>query len=391
MQEFLDLRTLSINNILISVSFASCLWIYSSHHSQFKGIRSVACAFFISSSAFLLMGLRSYIPDFLSILLPNILLVLSMSLIHCGFVSFYQLNNRIVQLFHGIMLLVMMVLATYFTYIDNNVNARIVLISFIVSLQCLYIMRTLFRVHHKANLAIALSFLLFAAFFALRGFLTLSEDSLTDFMAAGLIHSVSVFVYELIVVITSFGMVWIVSYKVQRVLAKQASHDPLTKVLNRRALEEIVNTEHSRSLRNGVPLSIIMLDIDHFKLINDRYGHGRGDDVLVEIANILVENTRQYDCIARFGGEEFIILLPNTSLNEANIIAEGLRLKIAEYEFDLNTEGCLKVTASFGVSEFDLLKDGWLNVLERADSGLYEAKETGRNKVIVFNSNNQDA
>jgi diguanylate cyclase (GGDEF)-like protein len=252
-------------------------------------------------------------------------------------------------------------------------------------------MRTLFRVHNKANLAIALSFLLFAAFFALRGFLTLSEDSLTDFMAAGLIHSVSVFVYELIVVITSFGMVWIVSYKVQRVLAKQASHDPLTKVLNRRALEEIVNTEHSRSLRNGVPLSIIMLDIDHFKLINDRYGHGRGDDVLVEIANILVENTRQYDCIARFGGEEFIILLPNTSLNEANIIAEGLRLKIAEYEFDLNTEGCLKVTASFGVSEFDLLKDGWLNVLERADSGLYEAKETGRNKVIVFNSNNQDA
>lgn len=391
MQEFLDLRTLSINNILMSVSFSACLLIYSAYHSQFNGIKQTAYGFLISSCAFLLMGFRNYIPDFLSILVPNILLVISMAFIHLGLVNFYKFDARMVQRFHGLIILVMAVLATYFTYFDNNVNARIVTISFFVGSQCFFIMKTLLRVHHKANLTIAASYLAFGLFFMTRGFLTLLENPLDDFMQAGLLHSLSIVVYELLVAVTSFGVVWIVSYNVQRSLTKQASHDPLTKVLNRRALENIVNTEHSRSLRNNASLSVIMLDIDHFKLINDRHGHGKGDDVLVEIANVLLENTRQYDSIARFGGEEFIILLPNTALSEANIIAETLRLKIENHEFNLTAKSSLKITASFGVSEFDLIKDGWLNVLERADRGLYQAKATGRNKVIVFNSNNQDA
>lgn len=227
---------------------------------------------------------------------------------------------------------------------------------------------------------------LFAIFFVVRAYITADEETLTDFMNGGLLHSLSVFVYELMVIVSSFGMVWLVSYKVHGVLREQASHDPLTKVLNRRALENIVNAEHSRSLRSNVSMSVIMLDIDHFKRINDQYGHCVGDEVLVELANLLIKNTRQYDSIARVGGEEFIILLPDSTLEQAKVIAENLRLKISDHDFKTSNDETLKVTASFGATECDLVKDGWVKVLQRADAGLYQAKAEGRDKVIVYNT-----
>lgn len=375
----------------MSLSLAACLLIYSTYHSEFRGVKQTAYAFIISSIGSLLIVMRSYTPDIISLVLPHVLYILSMALVHLGFVYFYQFDDRMVKRFHGVMILTMAVFASFFTYIDNNVNARIVVLSFFVSIQCFYIMRTLLKGHNKANLTIAISYLLFSLFFLARALLTLSEDFIGDIMDAGLMHSLAVVVYELLVTVTSFGMVWIVSYSVQRVLSEQASHDPLTKVLNRRALESTIDNEHARSLRNDSPLSVIMLDLDHFKRINDRFGHARGDEVLIEIASVLTKNTRPYDSIARFGGEEFIMLLPNTSIEQAEVIAENLRMKIAEHDYNFKPEDGIQVTASFGVTECNLVKEGWLNILERADSGLYKAKAAGRNKVVVHNANNEDA
>jgi len=391
--EFLDLRTLSINNIVMSLSLAACLLIYSTYHSEFRGVKQTAYAFIISSIASLLVVIRSQTPDIISFVLPNTLFVLSMAFIHLGFVYFYQFDDRKVKRFHGAILLMMVAFTSFFTYVDhsNNVNVRIAILSFFVSIQCIYIMRTLLKGHNKANLTLAISYLIFSLFFLVRGLITLTEDPIDDFMNASLIHSLSVVVYELLVAVTSFGMVWIVSYSAQRALLEQASHDPLTKVLNRRALESTIDTEHARSLRNDSALSVIMLDIDHFKRINDRFGHARGDEVLIDIASVLTQNTRPYDSIARFGGEEFIILLPNTSVDQAEVIAENLRVKIAEHNYNFKPEDGINVTASFGVTECNLVKEGWLNILERADSGLYKAKAEGRNKVVVHNTNNEDA
>ncbi len=386
MQEFLDLRTLSINNIMISTSFAICLFIYSQYYKQFDGIKSLAFAFLISSASFTLMALRNTIPDFLSIVLPNTLLILCITLIHISYLRFYQVNDRIASIFHVLMVSCMAALVSYYTYIESDVNSRIIAISVIASLQCFYIMATLIQVRNNASFAIAVSYFLFAIFFVVRAYITADEETLTDFMNGGLLHSLSVFVYELMVIVSSFGMVWLVSYKVHGVLREQASHDPLTKVLNRRALENIVNAEHSRSLRSNVSMSVIMLDIDHFKRINDQYGHCVGDEVLVELANLLIKNTRQYDSIARVGGEEFIILLPDSTLEQAKVIAENLRLKISDHDFKTSNDETLKVTASFGATECDLVKDGWVKVLQRADAGLYQAKAEGRDKVIVYNT-----
>jgi diguanylate cyclase (GGDEF)-like protein len=394
-QEFLDLRTLSVNNILVSLSFGICLIMYSRHYPQFRGISTLGCAFIISSSGFLLIGFRSYIPDFFSIIIPNVLLVVSMALVHLGFSTFYEFNKISIKLFHLFMLVCIFFSAMVFTYLDNNTNVRIVIISLIISTQCVYIMRTLLIAyqdnHHKANLMIAVSFLIFATFFALRALITLSEKPLINFMDAGILHSLSIIIYQFVVIISSFGLVWLVSHKIHKILKEQATHDPLTQVFNRRALEEIINVEHSRSLRNQSPLSVVMLDIDYFKRLNDRYGHSVGDQVLVTIAALLVNNTRGYDSIARFGGEEFIILLPNTTVDKAQVIAEKLREKVENHEYLIKDNRDVDITASFGVTSCELASEPWASVLDRCDSALYLAKESGRNRVIVLNDDNQDA
>lgn len=399
MQEFLDLRTLSVNNILVSLSFGICLILYSNQYPQLKGIKTSGYAFIISSSAFLLIGFRNYIPDFFSIIAPNVLLVLSMALVHLGFASFYEFEVKSIKKLHYFMLLAIFISAMVFTYVDHNTNVRIVNISVILSLQCVFIMRTLLAAYqtnqHRANLLIAISFLFFATFFAFRALITLSEKPLIDFMNAGLMHSLSIIVYQFVVILTSFALVWMVSHKIHNILKDQATHDPLTKVFNRRALEEIISVESARSLRNETPLAVVMLDIDYFKRLNDRYGHSTGDKVLISIAGLLVGNTRAYDSIARFGGEEFIMLLPSTDIDKGRMIAEKLRSIIESYDYQIKDNRSIQVTASFGVTGCDLSKETWLNVLDRCDRALYLAKESGRNKVIVFSDDsldkNQDA
>lgn len=161
-------------------------------------------------------------------------------------------------------------------------------------------------------------------------------------------------------------------------LTKLATTDPLTGAFNRRHFEERAEVEVSLTLRHGAPLSLIIFDIDYFKKINDRFGHHGGDEVLVRLTELTLQNLRSSDVLARWGGEEFIILLPQCDAEEAQKVAEKLRLSIAEQVFGQVGN----ITCSFGVAEVspgDLL-DSWVN---RADQALYQAKNSGRNTVCV--------
>jgi len=167
-------------------------------------------------------------------------------------------------------------------------------------------------------------------------------------------------------------------------LEKLASVDPLTNCLNRRKFEELSNLEMQRSSRYSTPLSFLMLDIDHFKTINDTYGHAIGDDVLKYFSSVCLKLARATDVVARVGGEEFIIMLPETDEKGAFIFAERVREEI--YNSILTIDGhTIKYTVSIGISSLDSDRDSAVSmILQRADAAMYEAKESGRNRSVIF-------
>ncbi len=160
-------------------------------------------------------------------------------------------------------------------------------------------------------------------------------------------------------------------------IEKKAITDPLTKVNNRTKLNESLHREINLAKRYKRGFSIILMDIDFFKKINDSYGHQIGDVVLVEFADILMKNTRDVDVVGRYGGEEFLIILSDTSKEGAIKLAEKIRTTVEEHKF----KGKYKVTASFGVSYSDENNCCVDTLLKKADDALYEAKRKGRNKV----------
>lgn len=166
-----------------------------------------------------------------------------------------------------------------------------------------------------------------------------------------------------------------------RKLKKIAEHDSLTKLYNRFALYELSRKEISKAVRAGLPLSLLMVDLDFFKQINDRYGHLAGDAVLVSFSKILTKSLRSYDIVARYGGEEFVVVLPNTTKENATRVAEKLRIKIEETLFEFEGQQ-IKMTISIGVSSLGEECDCLEELIEQADEALYAAKAAGRNKVM---------
>jgi diguanylate cyclase len=162
---------------------------------------------------------------------------------------------------------------------------------------------------------------------------------------------------------------------------KKAMHDALTGLPNRESYQQRIEQETHRIERYGGSLSLMMCDIDLFKRINDNYGHLAGDKVLKIIARSLQSNLRDSDFIARFGGEEFVVLMPETSAEEAKFVADKLRKKIEESPFNFKKEP-VQITISFGISEFSQ-GESLEEVFQRADKALYKAKENGRNQVML--------
>lgn len=162
-----------------------------------------------------------------------------------------------------------------------------------------------------------------------------------------------------------------------------AQTDPLTGIANRRQLLDRGEEEISRSRRYRTPLSVLMLDIDHFKLVNDTFGHHLGDQVLIVIAVTCSKLLRNIDLIGRYGGEEFAILLPETNAAQAEIAAERLRKGILN-ETVTTHAGYIRVTVSIGIAELTPEDKSFMALLDRADQALYKAKQSGRNQVVVF-------
>jgi diguanylate cyclase (GGDEF)-like protein len=163
----------------------------------------------------------------------------------------------------------------------------------------------------------------------------------------------------------------------EKELIRAASIDKLTALINRQALDKVISKERERAIRYKRPLSLIMFDIDHFKRINDTYGHIVGDSVLREVASLAQANLRTNESLGRWGGEEFMVVLPETSIEGARLAAEKLRRLFERSNF----AGIKELTASFGVTEYSN-RENIDRFLQRVDDALYVAKQEGRSRVV---------
>jgi two-component system cell cycle response regulator len=161
--------------------------------------------------------------------------------------------------------------------------------------------------------------------------------------------------------------------------------DSLTGVFNRRYVSAHLPRLLERSWESQKPVAILMFDIDHFKTVNDTYGHGVGDEVLREVANRTNRNLRNFDLVARYGGEEFIVVMPDTDRDAAYAVAERLRRRVGEETFSVSDQvGEITVTISIGVAVVDGMGDTAEAILKRADDALYMAKRSGRNRTVAW-------
>ena len=381
----IDLRTIHVTAAIFA---CLCLYLLLIHRSTpgLRLVRLITFGYATSALGMELMALRGRIPDFFSITVANTLLVLINVFLYWGIADLLHMRRPQRWTMLGS---VFAVAATsfYFSYFRPDVSARIIAISIVVVLQYALIVYLLSgrpgpeRIH-MPRLGLSVLFTFYAEINIYRGWEAHLHDPRSLMSSAG--SSTFAFLAPILVaVMTALGVIWLAMAQLQLELEMQSQTDSLTGLLNRRALEEIGAKAIEVARRRSTALSLIILDLDRFKTINDLHGHDGGDAVLHRAARCLRENLRNVDHVARLGGEEFVAVLPGTSQAHAAEIAENLRLCLSSLTVEhLSQE--IRLSASFGVATMLPTDTTWLEILRRGDRALYLAKEQGRDRVAVL-------
>jgi diguanylate cyclase (GGDEF)-like protein len=263
----------------------------------------------------------------------------------------------------------------WFTYIEPDYHARLVistlLASFLFALHALVIFR-----HGAFSFArvLAVSVLVFMLAMQMLRLVTSFLEPIGDsVLFVSTYHQIYVTSFAFSILLFSIAMVLLATERLREELEHLATHDSLTDAFTRRHMNEALAQELERSRRQGRDLSLLAMDLDHFKSINDTYGHQAGDRVLIEFVADVRTLLRRHDQLGRFGGEEFVVLLPETNADTALSIAERIRVMMATRK-----SGC---TVSIGVTSRMNDSDTVDALLARADAAMYRAKSNGRNRV----------
>jgi len=388
----LDIRTMSFMSTSIAFLYAIGLLVFGRKQMKFKGFPRLAAGSSSFGIGLLLVGLRDYLPNFVTIILANMLITAGLVIYYEGTRQFLGGSNRIHPV--GLVALLLQLGFFYtFIYLYPSVNNRIIVISLIATILSVFSMQELFRKipkHWKvAGNMTAYIFLGYSLFQIYRVFITYRENSILSFMDAGTVHAFAFLAVIILIAGTSFGFIWMVSKSLEFELTELANHDQLTKILNRRGVATLARQEFSKMSRSASDLSIILTDIDHFKSVNVRFGHQIGDEVLAGFANLISNNLRPFDIFGRIGGEEFVIVLPNTSLDQAQILAERLRKHVDDFTYSFNGKD-IQITASFGVANYIAETDTLEKLIPFADKALYRSKQLGRNTVTHYSLQDKD-
>ncbi|CAH0537531.1 GGDEF domain-containing protein [Vibrio marisflavi] len=387
MDTYLDIRTLSVVTVLLCFSYFIGLLLLQRIQEPISGLNLLAAALLLLGIGILILG-TSNTSSPLNGMLANSLIGLSYTFLVHGISRFRKTPFDYSKLSYIALPIVILFIA-YFSYMSPSENARIISMSiYILFCTGLAIFANTLgnaedlkpaRFILTVGLSIEGCFILFEILWRA---ITTGTGAVES---ALIIHQIALISIILMIILLGFSITWMITGRLVASMYDSSIRDGLTGLYNRRALEELAPKEMARAQRHNDHLSILLIDIDAFKKINDTYGHQVGDSVLRKAAKLIQHATRKEDISFRYGGEEFLVILPATSLDQAALAAAKLRRLIASANLlPSNVDQC---TASFGAAQFNL-NDGWEKLVDRADKALYMAKDSGRNTVFVSESAN---
>lgn len=384
----LDARTLLFSLILTNAFMVVSLFVAASDdkdNEKQDGIGKWAVAILLETFTWILVAARGSIPDLFSVVVANGLLSCSFSLMLAAVCEFQQRPVRHWQYFVPVILSLLIA-----TVLVNDIHGRFVWGGIIYILQMVLITRALLlapKIHTGrarrlliGGIVIIVIILVLRALVALSGQFILAQPQQNN--APHWIQILSFVAVMASSLLGSIGFLMMVKERTDREVLHMAMTDSLTGVPNRRAVMDYA--ERSMALRGNRHMAVLMIDVDHFKRINDNHGHPAGDEVLRQISRLLERRLRGGDLLGRYGGEEFCVVAPDTDAEGAVKLAESLRETVADGV--LSTEsGKLTVTVSIGVA-FSVADGGrqLKDLLAEADVALYSAKKGGRNQVVCF-------
>lgn len=320
-------------------------------------------------------------PAFVSIVLYNEAALLAMVLLHQGVVAAIESPERRYLSLSLVLLAAALIGLLYFTYVTPSLSDRIILRTVAISIQVAVTTLVLFR-HRSPELdspvrAAAWTLAALTLLQAARIAATLIWPPLPSRLHPGMVQDFFTSFSYLTWLACCAAVVWVALCAQRYRLQALAAMDDLSGLMNRRGFRERLERELRRSDHEGAPVSLLMMDLDRFKEINDAYGHPAGDDVIRRVGQLLSANTRAGDAVARYGGEEFAMLLCGIALEQAESIAERLRTQI---EFMAGLPDSMHVTVSIGVAVHRAGETPDM-LIERSDRALYYCKRAGRNRV----------
>lgn len=363
-------------SILMGLSMVTVAW-----GARHEGLQFWAAGLGINALAYVFFGLRGTVPESLSIVLGNGLTSLALCFI---LAAVFRFQGRALR--WSLLLLPSLLMALAMLSLLEHFQWRVVVASLVLATQSAAILRSLYTSGESAfgrsillvmaGFTALLSVMLFRALSALTGVLTPHT-----FLDSGAVQSLTFVTTFSVSLLTSLGFVFMTKERADETNRRLAALDELTGIANRRFIISALDRDVARAIRTRESMAVMMVDIDHFKRINDSYGHLAGDAVLRSVADLIQHRIRAQDIVGRYGGEEFLVVLADTSLQGAQQLAEQLRTAV-ESALCRHAGESLSVTVSIGVFGGRLEPgDSWDQIIHAADMALYDAKQSGRNRV----------
>ena len=388
---FIDIRTLTFVLMIVTGLMASMMFVFWRTQKTYPGVGYWALSNLSAAAGFFLIGLRGTAPEALTVVLGNTLAIGTLALAYEGNRRFRALTPNYFASF-GIPAALAIVLA-FFTYAVPDLNSRILAMSAAASLLAFLSVLVFWRPTARERksvpfLIVGITYFVYGLIMTARIGVTYALSDVNELFSPDWMQSIFFITFIVFAVVWTFNYVILNNERLheelsaaEEVLVKLATTDYLTGLANNRAFFEFASAEIKRSRRHGIPMTLIVFDLDHFKEINDTHGHAAGDRVLMAVAMLCTRITRQNDIMARIGGEEFGLLLTHADSRRGRMVAEQLRKALEGLELDHNGTP-IRITASFGVAGLRKT-DTLATLLDRADENLYQAKTDGRNRVAA--------